>query len=295
MPRAVKPMFVVQLIGGLGNQMFQYALGRALSLKFGVPLKLDISAYRTYRLHGYALSALRIVEDYASDEEVQMLRLAFEARPLVERLLRRIMPRRRWVRERGFGFDATVLETSPPAYLEGYWQSERYFKSCVEVLRREFQLRAKLDIANSEMGKRMSECESVALHVRRGDYVSDPTTNAVHGVCSMEYYEHAIALANARLVKPSFFIFSDDLAWAKDNLRTACPSEFVDINDPSRGYLDLHLMARCRHQIIANSTLSWWGAWLNPSATKMVIAPKRWFRRNDMDTRDLIPDGWLTI
>ena len=129
---------------------------------------------------------------------------------------------------------------------------------------------------------------AVSLHVRRGDYVSDPKTKAILGVCSLDYYRAAIAHIAERIESPAFFVFSDDIAWAKANLEIPFPCEYVDHNQGQQSYNDMHLMSLCKHHIIANSSFSWWGAWLNPRKDKIVIAPENWFANNE-DAKDLIP------
>ena len=286
-------MVIVRLIGGLGNQMFQYALGRALALRHGVPVKLDIGGFEQYKVHGYCLNRLRIVEQYARPDEVRAIKLPGALPRILNRLFG--LAPNGWVREAAFHFDPTVMVLRPPLYLEGYWQSEKYFAAVRDVIRGEFTIRDSLNSQNRAVEERISNCNSVALHVRRGDYVSNPRTNAVHGVCGVEYYQRAAQLIGERIPRPEFFIFSDDPEWAKANLRLSFPSTVVNLNDASRSHWDLHLMSRCRHQIIANSSFSWWAAWLNGEASKIVIAPRRWFKQSDANTADLIPAGWLRV
>jgi len=286
-------MVIVRLIGGLGNQMFQYALGRTLSQRHAVPLKLDISGYGEYTLHGYCLNRLRIKEVIADEGEISRLR-GRGSRARILRLLARAGFGTRRVLERGFQFQPAVLDVRPPLYLEGYWQSEKYFASAAGVLREEFALREPMDEANRAMADLIGSCDSVAVHVRRGDYVSNAETNAVHGVCGDDYYAAASKIIMQRIARPHAFVFSDDIGWTRQHLALGMPTTYVDLNPSSRNHLDLHLMAACRHQIIANSSFSWWAAWLNDNPGKTVVAPRRWFRKEDIDTRDLLPAAWLT-
>jgi hypothetical protein len=182
-----------------------------------------------------------------------------------------------------------------PVYLDGYWQSERYFSDIAGVLRQEFTAEAPLDRENEALAAGIAAVNAVSLHVRRGDYVDDPTTNRFHGICAPDYYQRAVDFVASRVEAPRLFVFSDDLQWTRANLRFSVPMTFVDANPPDCGYRDMRLMTRCRHHIVANSSFSWWGAWLNPSREKIVVAPCRWFGASRNDTSDLIPPNWVRL
>ena len=289
-------MIIVKLIGGLGNQMFQYAVGRALADKNDCSLRLDISGFSDYPLRRYELGALDIRADIASAEEVARFRGAKPPHPLIDRVKKAI----RWPQpgifmERGFAFDPEVLDLTPPNYLEGYWQSEKYFCHIVDVLRRDFTLASALNGENQAILRKMTGTESVSLHVRRGDYVTNAHTAQYHGVCSLDYYRAAVKHIAEHVYAPNFFVFSDDTDWVEANLEIDHPMTLVRVNGPDQGVLDMALMKSCRHHIIANSSFSWWGAWLNPSHEKHVVAPSRWFNQGALDTRDLIPESWVRL
>lgn len=182
--------------------------------------------------------------------------------------------------------------TSSP---DGYWQSERYFVDAADIIRAEFKPRLALEPENAATAAAIDGVTAVSVHVRRGDYVTDKVTNAYHGVCSLDYYRAAIARIAERVASPHLFVFSDDHAWVQENLRSNYPTTYVTANSPDRGYRDMQLMSRCRHHIIANSSFSWWGAWLNPRPDKVVVAPARWFIDKSNDTRDLLPGEWLRV
>ena len=296
------PLVVTRLIGGLGNQMFQYSAGRALALRSGAALRFDISGFaEALAKRPYALDCFSIHGSAASAAELsRFYPISGRRSPRVDRVMRRLRfhwPEGDWpiYREPHFKFDPGVPLLRAPVYLDGYWQSERYFSDIAGVLRRDFTLLAPLSGENAAIAASIDSVNAVSLHVRRGDYVEDRTSNRYHGVCSADYYERAVTYVSARTVAPHLFVFSDDQAWARANLRFAVPTAFVDANTPDRGQVDMQLMARCRHHIIANSSFSWWGAWLNPSPDKIVVAPERWFRVNRHDTRDLIPPGWVKL
>ena len=180
-------MVIVRLIGGLGNQLFQYALGRTLAVSRSTTLKLDITDFSTYKLQAYALRHFNIIESFATRDEILRLRGGGWMAQHLSRRLHRLIPFRKdsYVLEKGFAFDPEVLKSPEDVYLEGYWQSEKYFTSIEGLLRREFVIRHSLSSRNQEMAVRIARCNAVSLHVRRGDYVSDPDSRGMHGLCVM--------------------------------------------------------------------------------------------------------------
>ena len=180
-------------------------------------------------------------------------------------------------------------------YLEGFWHSEKYFKDIENVIRQEFTIRDEPDALNKEMANKIMACEPVSIHIRRGDYVSDKKTNEFHGTCSLEYYNDAIGIITKEIKAPHFFVFSDDPVWVQDNLKLKFSTTYLVYNGAEKAYEDLRLMSLCKHHIIANSSFSWWGAWLSGNPYKIVIAPKKWFNDETIDTSDLIPDEWFRI
>lgn len=292
-------MIIVKLNGGLGNQLFQYALGRRVAIITGVPLKLDISALKVDPLRTFRLHNLNIMAEIASDDEVRSLIGQSESAVLskVRRIIRNKSPdkSRAYIKERKFSFDPEVLAAPPDAYLEGYWQSERYFKEIAQTLRSEFTVKSEMDSTNRILSEKILETQSVSIHIRRGDYITNPVTNEYHGVCPLDYYHRATKMLSATVKEPHFFIFSDDPRWVETNLHLPFPTMPVTINGIERDYDDLRLMSLCNHHIIANSTFSWWGAWLSRNPEKQVYAPRQWFRSNENDASDLIPSSWITI
>jgi hypothetical protein len=295
-------MIIVRLKGGLGNQLFQYAFGRKIAHLHNTALKLDtasfsISSSDTPR--AFRLDQFNITGTVASPEEIRQIDKGrsmgwgFLHTRIADLLT--LESKKRYIRERFHTFDPGMLEVPDDVYLDGYWQTEKYFRDIEEILRRELTLREEPDTVNQEIAERIRSVPAVSLHVRRGDYVSDPTTRQFHGSCSIEYYNQAIARIVESLDDPSFFIFSDDLPWAKENLNIPGEKTFIAHNGPEKEYCDLWLMSLCRHHIIANSSFSWWGAWLSQSPGQQVIAPKRWALSESLDTRDIVPDTWITI
>ncbi len=291
-------MVIVRLIGGIGNQMFQYAAGRRLAHVLGTELKLDISGFENYNLRKYELGAFNISEDFASPREVKTL--ASQKNGVRDRIVQCFLRRPKapapsHIQESYFHFDAKILKLPNNVYLDGYWQSEKYFNDIEDVIRREFAITVPQTGDNQKMAKLISSRESVSLHVRRGDYVSDLQTSKVHGTCGLEYYARAIAEISSRVDEPYFFVFSDDPEWSKANIDISHPVIFVDHNNSLKSYEDLRLISQCCHHITANSSFSWWGAWLNPYSDKIVIAPDKWFNSEDIDTIDLLPERWITL
>jgi hypothetical protein len=293
-------MVTVQLRGGLGNQMFQYAAARAVACRTNVPLKLDVTEFVNDRLRSYRLGWFNIVEDFATEAELYRARkprhrqvVAFAAYEIGRHLLP--WRRQRIIQERRFSFDPAILRLDGDVYLSGYWQSEKYFADVAEVIRQEFTLKPEPDTLNQLVLDEIQAATSVSLHIRRGDYVSNAVTSRIHGVLGLDYYSRAVDHIARRTTQPHFFVFSDDIAWAKENLRFSFPLTFVDHNGEDRQYEDLRLMCHCKHHITANSSFSWWGAWLTANPESIVVSPAKWFNDPSLDTRDLVPEGWVKM
>jgi len=291
-------MIIVKLKGGLGNQLFQYATGRGIAERTGMTLKLDVSSYQSDALRNYRLRAYPVVDKFATAEEIECLNpsKAHYARWTASRIRNALKPYygRSYLKERGFPFDPAILQVRQPVYLNGYWQSEKYFADIADVLVREFTPASPLSPENEALVVRMAASSSVSLHIRRGDYVASPEALRVHGVVPLDYYRQAMSLMAGRVPGPHFFIFSDDMAWVQENLSADHPMTFVGSERSNQDYDDLRLMSCCRHHITANSSFSWWGAWLNRRPDKIVVAPQKWFAAS-IDTRDLIPAGWIRV
>jgi hypothetical protein len=296
-------MIIVRLRGGLGNQMFQYAAGRRLALVNKAPLKLDLQWFEKVppgdTERRFELGIFAGERQIASPEEIRDLRgIDTGGWPkLAKAFLKRtgLMVKRSWVREKHYHFDPEVLDLRGDFYLDGYWHSESYFADARETIVKDFALRTAPDAANRECAGVIEAVEAVSMHIRRGDYVTNPAAGRYHGVSPLEYYQAAVAEVAAKLRAPHFFAFSDDPDWVKANLRIAAPLTCVEHNGPEKAYEDLRLMTLCRHHIIANSSFSWWGAWLSRNPEKIVVAPRRWFNSDEIDTRDLIPASWLRL
>lgn len=294
-------MIIVQLKGGMGNQMFQYALGRSLAHERVKELKLDTEWYKTQSLRKYDLHHFDIKESFAKGSEIPFFIYGNAFQRALGEFRLKIGATRfgkdkiAFIRERQrFDYNPSLFSRKGSLYLQGSWQNEHYFKAIRPVLLQEFGIKTPLAGKNLEFARHIERSLSVSIHVRRGDYVSNPATRKFHGVCTLEYYREAIDLMKSRMENPVFFVFTDDQQWVKRNLSCHCKLIFVDCNDEHNAHQDLRLMYKCRHNIIANSSFSWWGAWLNPNDQKIVIAPKKWFAA-PVDTEGLIPKKWLLL
>lgn len=292
-------MVVSNIIGGLGNQMFQYAAARALSLKLNSPLLLDISGFENYGLHqGFELQRIfNGSTEAASNSDVNEI-LGWQAPALIRRVVSRpsltALRCKSFVLEPHFNYWAGISHLTGSCYLNGYWQSEKYFADEAQIIREDFAFKLPMSLQTSEVAKQISQVNAVSLHVRRGDYASNAKTTATHGLCSLDYYHAAIQYIIKHVEKPHFFIFSDDIAWVQGNLKIDFPHQFIDHNKGAESYNDMRLMSLCKHNIIANSSFSWWGAWLNSNAGKIVVTPKQWFAIKK-NTKDLIPKSWVRL
>lgn len=289
-------MIIIKLIGGLGNQMFQYALGRSLSIINNIEFKIDISSFEEdYKLHKYGLDKFKIVEQIATRQEINESKNPKGINKLINNAdFLKPYYRRRWVKEQSFPFDQNILKIDQNAYIEGHWASEKYFKSVDKIIRTDLCIKEKPDEENASIAKEITNSESVSIHIRRGDYIDNPQTNKIHGTCSLDYYHLAIEDIAKKVKNPHFFVFSNDYEWVKKNLTIPYPMRLVSINGADKNYEDIRLMSLCKHHIIANSTFSWWGAWLSENENKQIYSPKIWYNI-DYNIKDLLPDSWIKI
>ena len=290
-------MVIVKLIGGLGNQLFQYAIGRKIAHIRNAELKLDISAFQTYKLHKYSLGAFNIIENFATPDDIARFKNKGAFNGLLSHFAEKwfIYFNGAVVYGRTFTFNRNIFKVPKDVYLDGYWQSEKYFKDIETILRQELRIKLPLSGENAVMSERIGSVAAVSLHIRRGDYVSDPLTYQTYGVCSFDYYRKAVEIIAQRVKNPQFFVFSNESLWAQENLILDYPTTFVANNNADKNYEDLRLISMCKHHILANSTFGWWGGWLCDNPDKIIIAPQKWFNKSKYDTRDLIPETWIRI
>ena len=291
-------MIICRFHGGLGNQMFQYAAGRALALRHNTSLVADARLFRTYKTHDYLIDRFRTAMTDSTDTNLDGIRLPPESQNAISRAIWELQNRSRlnYFLERGLQYHPEFQSLEDDTYLRGYFQCERYFHHIAAQLREELTRPEPVDDLNRQHCDEISSRLSVSLHLRRGNYVSDPKANKVHGTCPLEYYaEAANHIAESVEGLPTFFVFSDSPEWVQENLKLPYEMRFVthnSIDDPS---MDLMLMSSCQHHVIANSSFSWWGAWLNPSPKKIVVACRQWFADASKNDRDIVPESWVRL
>ena len=293
-------MVIAQLNGGLGNQLFQYAAAKALSLYHNVPLYLDASQYerdllpdlevpRSFELYNFS----GIKEPIISSTELATIPELANKKSILQKLIPR--HKQSIYTERYYHFDPNFFKAGNKVLLKGGWQSHRYFSAYQLQLQNILQLKESLVSAVKEKGKELKNIDSVAVHIRRSDYLRKKVIYEWHGVMDKEYYIEAIQHIRNQYPSLKVFYFTDDPDWVEQELLPLNEGELVSQKFSKTPYEDLYLMSQCRHNIIANSSFSWWGAWLNIHPNKMVIAPKRWFNKGPKDTQDLYPEGWIKL
>jgi hypothetical protein len=291
-------MIIVRLMGGLGNQMFQYAVGRNLALSNSTDLKLDISHYSQQPLgsheavRNFDLDVFNINGSVATNEEV--MRLAGRSRfDLVNKVLRKVLgPRSSHFVERTYLYDPDVLKLPDNTYLDGYFQTEKYFCDIEEIIRTDFTFKDEMSLKAMKIVRQIDASNSVCVHVRRTDFL----TNSAFGVQDVDYFERAEKIISSRVSEPKYFVFSDDIEWCQHNLSFQSETIFVDEDFGPRKFRDdLRLMVQCKNYIISNSSFAWWAVWLNQIRDNIVIAPKTWVQHPDYPSDDLIPLTWLRV
>lgn len=294
-------MIIVKLMGGLGNQMFQYAAARSLALEKRTWVYLDPSflhedAKGRWTQREYELDAFNIQYKFERSGRIRFLR-----RLNTKNYMKRLQDSSLWFFPyRNFyqpdhKFHPEMFTYPKNTYLHGYFQSEKYFANHEDQLRKDFEFLEPAKDRNAEVLEQIRNSNAISIHVRRGDYVTLAAANAFHGLMGAEYYaEGARQIASKTGKQHSYFVFSDEPQWAKDNLKFPGETTYIDWNSGKASFEDMRLMSNCKHHIIANSSFSWWGAWLNPSKEKIVVAPKQWF--NDASPQDdIIPASWIKL
>ncbi len=285
-------MIVVKLMGGLGNQMFQFAAGKALALHLGTTLKLDDSYLNRNSNGKYTQRKFELGGFKLSEKLIGILHLYKFDSKLIRGFNRLFRFKSSVLNESNTHYQTNFFETKDNALIIGYWQSEKYFKLHEKQIRNDFIIDDHFLNGIEENKAKVLGSNSVSLHVRRGDYVTNTHSNYFHGVCGINYYEDAVKFISNSVSNLELFVFSDDIEWCKENLKFNYAINFIDTKS---AYKDLYLMQNCKHNIIANSSFSWWGAWLNKSESKIVVAPKKWFADELINTNDLYPENWIKI
>lgn len=286
---------IARIEGGLGNQLFQYAAARSFADRLGCDLALDLRGLAQNGDRPYQLDLFRLRAEIADERLIESLPPWRSSRwGRVRSSLSQYLPAVFsypvfW--PRSFAYDARVERIRRPVYFVGYWQSERYFAWNRSRLLQDIQLVEPLPPYTPWLDE-IRRTNSVALHIRRGDYVTNAAASRFHGLCDLAYYQEAFQSLSRQLTDLRVFVFSDEPQWAKANLRFEVPTQYVESNP---AHVDLELMRECRHHIIANSSFSWWGAWLCKREGQVVYAPRRWFSDPGTDTSDVVPSGWIKL
>ena len=267
-------MIIVRILGGLGNQMFQYAYAKALSLD-GYDVKLDLSKIKKYKLHGgYQLDKYKIDLEVADAVSVLLGKIGIKKSKKEKNLL----------------FDDNLKSLKGHEYVKGYFQTEKYFKEIRSTLLSEFVINQNVSLETDKIAEKIKSLKnSCSLHIRRGDYISDKKSNSVHGTCDLDYYKRAIEIMNSKHSKIPFFVFSDDISWTKENLKI---ENAFYVDNKTIPHEDMYLMSLCKNNITANSSFSWWGAWLNQNDNKTIIAPKKWFVNKE---NEVACENWIKL
>lgn len=283
-------MKIVRILGGLGNQMFQYAFYKALEKRHKKVLA-DLTLFKDYELHnGFELNDVFGID---LREAPQFIINLYDTpnKKWLFRKLRRIINLKNTYKEEihEFLFDPSFLSDPKPRLYYGYWQNEQYFEDI--DIRNDFKFKSPLSEKNQQILNRIENTQSVSIHIRRGDYVNHPLLG---NICELPYYQAAISLMDSKLKNPSYFIFSNDITWCKTHLSLE-KATYIDWNTAKDSYIDMQLMSACKHQIIANSSFSWWGAWLNQNPNKIVIAPDKWINGEKFNNSEIVPKTWIKI
>jgi Glycosyl transferase family 11 len=290
-------LIFVKLMGGLGNQMFQYAVGLRLARRRGTGLLLDRdflldrTPRKNFVFRDYDLQLFTGEQRFVERGELPWHFREHRARPL--RLAARTLQQidRRYFWERSTRFDARLLDAPDGSYLHGYFQSEKYFADEADAVRAAFTFEEPVPEASQALLRQIRGCNAVCLNVRRGDFVG----NATHGTVGTGYLEHGAALVASRGGggRPTIFVFSDDMDWCRENLRLPYETVFVGHEHKGERFgAYLQLMIACRHFVIPNSSFGWWAAWLASGPEKRVVAPRRWFLAEQLQSPDTVPAGW---
>ena len=299
-------MVTVFLRGGLGNQMFQYATGLSLAKKQETEVVFDTVflndrfprkdfAYRTYDLDIFTLDQhFTSLSKISAKFPIPGVWLGLD---LSLSKVWDILGTQKILREKDdYLFDVSILEAGPDVLLWGRWQNEKYFKDIESDVRAAFRFRNPLNAEAVAIAKEIEATNSVSLHIRRGDYAAFKTTQKLWGGTDLDYYHRAAKHIAAQIEHPQFYIFSDDIAWSRENLKLEYPMTFVPASAAgAKGECHLELMSLCKYHIITNSTFSWWGAWLDPRPDKTVIAPKQWQASPKVMSTELVPADWILL
>jgi hypothetical protein len=293
-------MIVVQLTGGLGNQLFQYAAAKALSWHHDATFMLDTSSFLRTELpelevpRNFELNIFPAINEQIIT--VEELRKLFDTNKKKIFYNKLIPPYKQSIyNEPHFHFDKNFFKSKKKVLLIGNWQSEKYFSSFKKQLRSILVINNELVKNVISEAENLQKTESIGIHIRRGDYLRKQIIFEWHGVMNKGYYLKGLEIISKKITPGRILFFTDDPEWVEKELLPITGGEIASNNISKTHVEDLYLMSQCRHNIIANSSFSWWGAWLNSNTEKIVVAPERWFGNGPKDTQDIIPTEWIKI
>ena len=285
-------MVIVRMVGGVGNQLFCYAYAKSLQQK-GYDVKIDISTFKFNKIDSYEFDKYNIDIPISTQKENEIL---FNNSSLSKILKRFGIDISNKVREKSLLFDESLLRINDNSYVDGYFQNEKYFYDIREIILEQISINRPLSNFTKSIQKKINSLNNTcSIHVRRGDMANDINVK-IHGVCSVEYYNNAIEFLKNKLGEVNYFIFSDDFEWCRSNLKID-NAIFVESDEHRIAHEDIYLMSLCDHNIIANSTFSWWGAWLNDNESQISIAPMEWFKdkKYQKQSQDIVPNRWIKL
>lgn len=294
-------MIIVRLTGGLGNQMFQYAAAYSLSRIKGLKLKLDITSFseqnKNETVRSIDILNFNLKEDrVASLKEIKKVKYPYgNISKLTGYLAKKIFF------QYNIDWNPGFFKKSTCSYLDGYYQSENYFDEFFDDIKSQFSLPLNNDKSFREIEDLILSCpNSVSIHIRRGDYISNPKAKKYHHICTENYYYMALRLIEKKIGEVKVFVFSDDIDWVKQNLDFPKNSVYVSnlLNGQEnmlRNNQELLLMSKCKNNIISNSTFSWWAAYLNNNINKLIVTPSIWNLSRRVKHKYLLPESWLRI
>lgn len=297
---------ISNIFGGLGNQMFQYAFGLNFSKKINAKHKIDYS-YNLSRTDFKSDDIVPIYDvfdikvEFVSSEDIKKFKsidTKFSLNKyyyyIIHRYPKLFKPKYALINSDNYNYYMNNLSVTNDFYLTDYWQSEKYFLSIEKIIQDEFQFKKPIDSFNLKILKEILDTNSISIHIRGRDYVT--TKRKKYFTCDLNYYRKSIQYIYERVEDPEFFIFSDDPVWAQKFLKIDQQHKFINGNSWNKNsYMDLLLMSTCKHNIIANSSFSWWAGWLNKNPHKIVVAPRKWMNINPNNYDDILPKKWIKI
>ena len=285
---------IIRFNGGLGNQMFQWEFGSMLEETRDAEVYYDMSYFAHNYARAYQLNIFNIEPKFVQGDWLKFkLDVIWTFRGFLES---KKFFGTKLISEKQFNFDPHLGKIENDTYVDGFFQSDLYFNTIEYKLRQDFKFITPMTEGSMQVASKIRSRNSISLHIRRGDYVQKPRYQKMYAECSLDYYKRGVEyIAKNYEDPPTLFIFSDDIEWVRANLKLPYRMIFVSHNTGKNSYEDMRLMSLCTNNIIANSSFSWWAAWLNNNKEKIVIAPKKWFNDDNIVQTDVIPNSWVRI